>query len=195
MKVSPRSAIIGAAILTIAGLGVVLEGRDTAPSHPDVPAHDAADDAIEQLLRLDARFKAGISLMTYSEGLAEVLYAVDSFDASGQASSMPQVAVMIGQARSHYEWVGRIWPMKLGPQGRAVWDVPDDADSARFFGPTPDASRAAAQEVRDWALARGSGYGPDLDGYIDQLAARVLGRGGDLARVARRELQALVSGN
>ena len=108
---------------------------------------------------------------------------------------MTSVASAIGEARAHYEWVGRVWQMKLGSQGRAVWEVPDEADSVRYFGPTPETSSAAAQEVRDWALARGSQYGPDLEGYIDQLVVRVLGRAGDLAREARRDLQAATTPN
>jgi hypothetical protein len=195
MKPRQLATILAAVALTISGVGVVLVSRDAAPSRPEVRDHDAADEAIEQLLRMDARFKAGISLMAYSEGLADVLFAVDAFEASGEATQMPGVADAISAARAHYQWVARVWPMKIGTQGRAVWEVPDDEDAARYFGSTPEASIAAAQEVREWALARGSEYGPDLEGYIDQLVARVFARAGDLGRDARRDLKALKTGD
>lgn len=187
---SKQLAIVIAAVLTVGSVGVVFVGRDAAPSRPEIRDHDAADDAIEQLLRLDARFKAGISLMAYSQGLADVLYAVDAFESSGEAASMPRVAASIAEARAHYEWVGRTWPMKLGKLTRYTLEVPNEEDSARYFGPTAEVSRAAAEEVREWAMNTG-----DLENYIDQLVARVLARSGDLARDARRELQALTAGS
>jgi hypothetical protein len=182
-------AIVVATVLAVGGIGVVLVGRDAAPSLPEIRDHEAADAAIEQLLRLDARFEAGISLMGYSEGLADVLYAVDAFYASGEAASMPGVAASIGEARAHYQWVARIWPMKLGKLTRNTLEVPNEEDSGRYFGPNEEASRAAVQGVRDWAMATG-----DLENYIDQLVARVLTRAGDLAREARKELQAITAG-
>jgi DNA-binding MurR/RpiR family transcriptional regulator len=126
--------------------------------------------------------------MAYSEALADVLYAADAFEASGEVASMPRVAAAIGEARAHYVWVGRTWPMKLGRLSRYTLEVPNEEDAARYFGPTVEVSRAAAEEVRDRATDTG-----DLESYIDQLVARVLSRAGDLARDARRELQALTS--
>ena len=58
--------VIAAVALTASGVGVVFIGGDSAPANPAVQDHDSADEAIEQLLRMDARFKAGISLMAYS---------------------------------------------------------------------------------------------------------------------------------
>ncbi len=190
MRPKQLAIVIAAAVLAVAGVGVVLINRATPPSRPEIRDHDAADKAIEQLLRMDARFKAGVNLMAYSQALADVLYAVDAFEASGEAATMPGVATSIAEARAHYEWVGRTWPMKLERVTRhTLEEVPNDEDSAHYFGPTPEASRAAAQEVRDWAMNSG-----EPERYIDQLVVRVLARAGDLARAARQELQASTTG-
>lgn len=188
MRPKQLTVVIAASVLAVAvaGVGAVFVDRVPAPSRPEIRDHDAADRAIEQLLRMDARFKAGISLTAYSQGLADVLYAVDAFEASGEAANMPGVATKIGGAVAHYEWVGRIWPMKLERVTRyTLEEIPNEEDSARFFGPTPEASRAAVQAVRDWAMNSG-----EPERYIDQLVVRVLARAGDLARAARQELQA-----
>lgn len=190
MRPKQLAIVIAAAVLAVASVGVVLVNRAPPPSRPKIRDQDAADRAIEQLLRMDARFKAGISLTAYSEGLADVLFAVDAFEASGEAANMPGVATKIGGAVAHYEWVGRIWPMKLERVTRyTLEEIPNEEDSVRFFGPTPEASRAAVQAVRDWAMNSG-----EPERYIDQLVVRVLARAGDLARGARQELQAATIG-
>jgi hypothetical protein len=183
-------AIVFAAALSIVSVGVVIIGHDAAPSRQEIRDHDAADAAIEQLLRLDARFKAGINLLSYSEDLAAVLYAVDAFDASGEAAGMPGVAAAISESHAHYEWVRRIWPAKLGKFTRyTLEEVPNDEDAARYFGHTPESSRAAVQEVREWAM-----NSREPERYIDLLVARVLSRAGDLGRDARKQLQTLTAG-
>jgi hypothetical protein len=191
MKSKHLAIVVAAVALTVAGAGVVFISRNAAPAVRD---HDAADKAIEQLLRMDARFEAGINLMVYSQTLADVLFAVDTFEASGEAAQMPGVAASIYAARAHYQWAARVWPMRPGSLGMALWELPNKEDAALYFGPTPEESIAAVQEVRDRALALGSEDRPFLADYVEQLVPRVLARAGDLGREARRELQSLTAG-